>query len=165
MTTNFIPSDNLKHYVEAGDLNSARSALVMELDDAELEAADLRAAQAWAASRVVGLYEAYAESAFARAIDHEEDHWKVEYFDTQMVYLKMNFCEARFLHLIAVRQKLRDASVGRFQAKAAPEDVSRGNHRPAASPSKSALPPAVRALLIVGGAAAALALFLTMWGK
>lgn len=165
MTTNFIPSDNLKHYVEAGDLNSARSALVMELDDAELEAADLRAAQAWAASRVAGLYEAYAESAFARAIDREEDHWKVEYFDTQMVYLKMNFCEARFLHLISVRQKLRDASVGGFQAKAAPEDVSRGNHRPAASPSKSALPPAVRALLIVGGAAAALALFLTMWGK
>lgn len=96
MTTNFIPSDNLKNYVEAGDLNSARSALVMELDDAELEAADLRAAQAWAASRVAGLYEAYAESAFARAIDREEDHWKVEYFDTQMVYLKMNFCEARF---------------------------------------------------------------------
>ncbi|OMG91333.1 hypothetical protein BIZ92_20080 [Achromobacter xylosoxidans] len=165
MTTNFIPSDNLKHYVEAGNLNSARSALVMELDDAELEAADLRAAQAWAASRVAGLYEAYAESAFVRAIDREEGHWNVEYFDTQMVYLKMNFCEARFLHLIAVRQKLRDASVGRFQAKAAPEDVSRGNHRPAASPSKSALPPAVRALLIVGGAAAALALFLTMWGK
>lgn len=165
MTTNFIPSDNLKHYVEAGELSTARAALFMELDDSELEAADLRAAQAWAASRVAGLYEAYAESAFARAIDREEDHWKVEYFDTQMVYLKMNFCEARFLHLISVRQKLRDASVRRFQAKAAPEDVSRGNHRSAASPSKSALPPAVRALLIVGGAAAALALFLTMWGK
>lgn len=120
MTTNFIPSDNLKNYVEAGDLNSARSALVMELDDAELEAADLRAAQAWAASRVAGLYEAYAESAFARAIDREEDHWKVEYFDTQMVYLKMNFCEARFLHLIAVRQKLRDASVEGFRPRPRP---------------------------------------------
>lgn len=165
MTTNFIPSDNLKHYVEAGELSTARAALFMELDDSELEAADLRAAQAWAASRVAGLYEVYAESAFARAIDREEDHWNVEYFDTQMVYLKMNFCEARFLHLISVRQKLRDASVGRFQAKAAPDDVSRGNHHPAASPSKSALPPAVRALLIIGGAAAALALFLTMWGK
>ncbi|WP_146075497.1 hypothetical protein [Achromobacter xylosoxidans] len=165
MTTNFIPSDNLKHYVEAGELSTARSALFMELDDSDLEAADLRAAQAWAASRVAGLYEGYAESAFARAIDREEDHWNVEYFDTQMVYLKMNFCEARFLHLIAVRQKLRDASIGRFQAKATPDSVAHGNHHPAASSSKSALPPAVRALLIVGGAAAALALFLTVLGK
>jgi hypothetical protein len=165
MTTNFIPSDNLKHYVDAGELSTARSALFMELDDSELDAADLRAAQSWAASRVAGLYEGYAESAFARAVDREEAHWNVEYFDTQMVYLKMNFCEARFLHLIAVRQKLRDASTGRFHAKATPAGVTRGSHHPAASPPKSALPPAVRALLIVGGAAAALALFLTVLGK
>jgi len=93
MTTNFIPSDNLKHYVDAGELSTARSALFMELDDSELDAADLRAAQSWAASRVAGLYEGYAESAFARAVDREEAHWNVEYFDTQMVYLKMNFCQ------------------------------------------------------------------------
>lgn len=176
MTTHFIPSENLRHYVEAGEVRTARSALLMELNDNSLDASDLRAAQAWATARVAGLHVAHTESTFARAVDMNEGQWTVDYFDTQLVYLKTNFSETRFLHLVNVRQKLRNAGAERFQPEAAPTSrattqqlqpapaSARPNRQTAASQSPSPQRPITRALLLAGGVAA-LALILILLRK
>lgn len=178
MPTTFIPSDNLKHYVEAGELRTARSALLMELNDTAHDAVDLRAAHAWTVSRVSNLYDAYAESAFARPLNKDEAYWTENYFGTQLEYLKANFCQDRFLHLVNVRQKLRNAGAARFRPVAVAEIGSNAfssrthsgnpggaNRQPPYSRSSGALSPIARAVLLAGGAAAALALFLLVLGK
>lgn len=176
MTTGFTPSKNLRHYVEAGEVRTARSALLMELNDNTLDDSALRAAQAWAAGRLPDLYVAYTESTFARTMDKDDSHWNVDYFDTQVVYLKANFSEARFLHLVNVRQKLRNAGAERFQPEAAPTSrattqqlqpapaSARPNRQTAASQSPSPQRPITRALLLAGGVAA-LALILILLRK
>ncbi|WP_230382848.1 hypothetical protein [Pseudomonas putida] len=177
VTTNYAPSANLKNFVDEGDLLTIRTALRLELNDNCLTAADLRAALAWTNSQVVGALEPYAEKAFARGMEADRAHWTTEYYDQQGVYLKTNFAKERFLHLIEVRDHLRHQGVDGFEpvalkprASSQPNPAVAGqafsqrqpdlsqHARPQASAAERN--PAFKAALLIGGALAALVVFL-----
>lgn len=176
MHSNYLPSDNLRNFVAEGDLPTIRTALRLELNDNRLTAADLRAALAWTQHRVSGLLDAYADKAFARGMDTDPQGWTSQYYELQVVYLKTNFAEERFLHLIEVRERLRQQGVEGFVAR--PPQPRTQHPNPAGSqrsasaqsdgaqagrqtePPLSAEHPAVKTALLIGGAVAALAALL-----
>lgn len=187
--SNYEPSSNLRKFVQEGELLTIRTALRMELDDNRLTSADLRAALAWAAKQVPALLEAYSEKSFARAMESDQKLWTSEYYELQVVYLKTNYAQERFLHLIEVRDLLRHQGVDGFapvqpkprasasaSAKANAGQAAPASHRPQPQNSRShqahqghqSQPraadndrnPVFKAALLVGGALAALVVFL-----
>lgn len=134
MTVNYTPSDNLRLFVQKGDLSTIRTALRMELNDNSLTSADLEAAMAWTQRQVPGLFEPFAEKSFARGMETDQKLWTSQYYDSQMVYLKTNFSAERFRHLIQVRALLRQQGVKGFAPlpPTAPRNTSQtGNRRSA----------------------------------
>lgn len=124
MNRKYTPSDNLKEFLEEGDLLSIRTALRMELNDNRLTSSDLKEAIKWAKSKVHELFEPYAEKAFARGMEENQDLWTSQYYDGQIVYLKRNFSEARLLHLIKVRDFLRTRNEDGFEPiKSTPKGI------------------------------------------
>lgn len=120
VTLNYTPSANLRKFVEEGNLLTIRTALRMELDDNSLRSADLRAALAWSKPKVLGLFDTYSEAAFARGMEAvDQATWTSSYYESQVVYLKSNFCEERFRHLIEVRNFLCQQGVLGFEPRAA----------------------------------------------
>lgn len=188
VTSNYEPSANLKKFVEEGELLTIRTALRMELDDNRLTAAELRAALAWASNRVPRLLEAYSEKSFAREMEADQKLWTSEYYELQVVYLKTNYAKERFLHLIEVRELLRQQGVEGF-APVQPKPRANANASEAASAPYRAQPqnfrsqqthqphqsqtrasdngrnPVFKAALLIGGALAVLVVFLTALGK
>ncbi|MGE8062516.1 hypothetical protein [Pseudomonas sp. NPDC089547] len=190
VTSNYEPSANLKKFVGEGELLTIRTALRMELDDNRLTAAELRAALAWASSQVPGLLEAYSEKSFAREMEADQKLWTSEYYELQVVYLKTNYAKERFLHLIEVREVLRQQGVEGFAPvqpkprasanasettstayRAQPQNSrsqqsqqSQRAHQPHQSQTRSSdngRNPVFKAALLIGGALAALVVFLT----
>jgi len=111
---NYTPSDNLRQFVQKGDLPTIRTALRMELNDNSLTSADLEAAMAWTQRRVPGLFEPFLEKIFARGMNTDQKLWTSQYYDSQTVYLKTNYSAERFSHLIQVRSLLRQQGVEGF---------------------------------------------------
>src|SRR5690606_10044044 len=68
----------------------------------------------WTKGNVPGIFEAVAEGAFARELVSDQNQWTEDYYDLQVTYLKTNFSEKRFLHLIQVRELLRNNAVEGF---------------------------------------------------
>lgn len=188
--SNYEPSSNLRKFVQEGELLTIRTALRMELDDNRLTSADLRAALTWAVKQVPALLEAYSEKSFARAMESDQKLWTSEYYELQVVYLKTNYAQERFLHLIEVRDLLRHQGVDGFapvqpkprasaSASANAGQAAPASHRPQPQNSRSQQShqanqghqsqpraadndrkPVFKAALLVGGALAALVVFL-----
>lgn len=172
----FRPSSNLRKFVDEGDLATVRMALNVDLEDSRLDASTLRASLAWTQSRLSGLCEPYTEKAFARAIEHDRQQWTRDYYNKQVVFLNTNFAEERFLHLVDVREHLRQqpeakpAPVSKPAALAAikPPSAS-GFHQAtqpaAAAPIRPGLSPVLLAALLLGGALAAVATLILVLRK
>ncbi|KPB95089.1 Uncharacterized protein AC502_2586 [Pseudomonas syringae pv. maculicola] len=166
----YQPSSNLKKFVEEGDLLTIRTALRLELNDHRLDGSELQAALGWVKGRVSGIFEAAAEGAFARDPLADRNQWTEDYYDLHVTYLKTNFSEKRFLHVIDVREHLRNSAVKGF---ASTKTMDSGS--PTASPmaqapcanSRQPIPdsasernPAFKAALLIGGAIAAVVVFI-----
>lgn len=191
--TYYESSSNLRKFVQEGELLTIRTALRMELDDNRLTSADLRAALAWAAKQIPALLEAYSEKSFARAMESDQKLWTSEYYELQVVYLKTNYAQERFLHLIEVRDLLRHQGVEGFapvqpkpraSASANAGQAAPALHRPQPQNSRSQQShqahhdhqsqpraadndrnPVFKAALLIGGALAALVVFLVAMVK
>jgi hypothetical protein len=185
----FAPSTNLRKFVNEGDVAAIRMALTVELEDSRRDVRSMRAALAWAKSRVPGLCEPYAEKAFARGIERDRQQWTEDYYGTQAVFLDTNFSEERYLHLVDVREHLRQQGSARPAAPVAPArpaapartsaSASRPTVQPAAAPARPAQaphrspPPSARpgmspvmlAALLIGGALAAVVILMLAFRK
>ena len=170
----YQPSSNLKKFVDEGDLLTIRTALRLELNDRRLDGAELHAALAWVKGSVPGIFEAISEGAFARELVADHNQWTEDYYDLQITYLKTNFSEKRFLHLIEVREHLRNSAIKGFASTKTtePKKASGTHSAPSAAQapcanSRQAIPesapernPAFKAALLIGGAIAAVVVFL-----
>lgn len=172
---NYEPTAQLKKFVAAGDLLTIRTTLHMELNNNSLNSEDLRGALIWTKARVPDLFDAYSEKAFAHGMESNRKLWDSQYYDKQIVYLKTNFSEERFLHLIEIRELLRQQGVEGFtpvppkprtstRQASSPvysEQARNGqSHSSKTSPSQPSHHPVIKTALIVGGAVAALAILL-----
>ncbi|WP_237140981.1 hypothetical protein [Pseudomonas putida] len=183
VTQNYKPSPTLAKFVDEGDLLTIRTALRMELDDNRLTAADLQAALAWVSAKTSEVLESYSEQSFARGIEADSKLWTSQYYELQVVYLKKNFAKERFLHLIEVRELLRQQGVEGFapvqpkpRASASANEAAPASFRAQTQNSRSQQSqhthqsqnrasnddrnPVFKAALLVGGALAALVVFL-----
>lgn len=169
-SSDYRPSSNLKKFIEEGDLFTTRTALRLELNDRRLDGAELRAALVWVKDNVSGIFEDFSEGAFAREFVSDQDKWTEDYYDLQVTYLKTNFSEKRFLHLIDVREHLRYSAVegfastntkdsGSYSAFSAVQET-RANSRQPIPDSASERNAAFNAALLIGGAIAAVVVFL-----
>ena len=139
MTVNYTPSDNLRLFVQKGDLATIRTALRMELNDNSLTSADLEAAMAWTQRQMSGLFEPFAEKSSEQGMETDQKLWTSQYYDNQMVYLKTNFSAERFRHLIQVRALLRQQGVKGFSPlpPTAPRNASNPHTTANARPNTS----------------------------
>lgn len=166
----YTPPSSLERFVKEGDMLPIRTALRLELNDNSLTAADLRGALVWAKNRVQGLFDSYAEQAFSREMDNSPNSWSSEYYDNQVVYIKTNFSEERFLHLIDVREYLREKRVEGFiplppkpktnTVKDTPVSQSGQQKDSTTQSSSTEHNPVFQRALMIGGALAALAVLL-----
>ena len=173
-SADYQPSSNLKKFVDEGDLLTIRTALRLELNDRRLDGAELHGALTWIKGNVPGIFEAFSEGAFARELVSDHHQWTEDYYDLQVTYLKTNFSEKRFLHLIEVREQLRNSAAEGFaptqpaepKTTSSPRSVPqaaqapRSNSRPSTSDSAPERNPAFKAALLIGGAIAAVVVFL-----
>lgn len=169
-SSDYQPSSNLKKFVEEGDLLTTRTALRLELNDRRLDGAELRAALGWIKDSVSGIFEVFSEGAFARELVADQNKWTEDYYDLQVTYLKTNFSEKRFLHLIDVRELLRSSAVEGFAStktkastahSASPVAQASSTHsRQPICDGASERNPAFKAALLIGGAIAAVVVFL-----
>jgi len=172
--SDYQPTNNLKKFVAQGDLLTIRTALRIEFNDIRLDDHQLYKTVNWMKTQVPDIFESYSEKAFARGIESDSSQWTPEYFGNQIVYLKTNFSEKRFLHLIEVRQALRErgeedftpADVAEPKAPSRARSVSQAPQRPrsdsyqSTAAGHSELNPAFKAALLIGGAIAAVVVFL-----
>lgn len=172
--SDYQPTNNLKKFVAQGDMLTIRTALRIEFNDNRLDDHQLYAAVNWMKEQVTGIFESYSEKAFARGIESDSSQWTSEYFGNQVVYLKTNFSEKRFLHLIEVRQLLRERGEKDFAPADSTEpkttsrarSASQSPQRPRSGSQKSTaaahseLNPTFKAALLIGGAIAAVVVFL-----
>ena len=184
----FKPSNNLRKFVEEGDLETVRMALNVALEDSRQDASSLRAVLEWTRSQLPGLCEPYTEKAFARAIERDQQQWTRDYYNKQVVYLKTNFAEDRYLHLIDVREHLRQQGMPKpaptsrpepTQAAAAPRhaaaprpsaqfaaDDAPARPQPASPvPNQQGRSPVLLAALLLGGALAAVVILILVLRK
>ncbi|CAE6824592.1 hypothetical protein [Paraburkholderia domus] len=177
--SSYQPSSNLKKFVDEGDLLTVQTALRLELNNNRLSRQDLQNASAWTKGQAPNLFEPYAEKAFARAIDPDQSQWLPAYYDNQTVYLKTNFSEKRFLHLVEVREHLRQLGVEGFapiatpstpspQPAPRPRAVLPTANQPPSTPSPESntarpeLNPIFKIALLFGGALAAVVIYLSL---
>jgi hypothetical protein len=179
----YTPSTNLRKFADEGDVPTLRMALTVELEDSRRDAPTLRAALVWAKSRAPSLCEPYTEKAFARAIERDRHHWTEDYYGTQAVYLDTNFAEERFLHLVDIREHLRQQGAAMPAEQAAlartPASAPRPATQPASAPVRPTPPPhrsppplaradmsrAMMAALLIGGAIAAVVILMLAFRK
>jgi hypothetical protein len=173
-SSSYQPSSNLKRFVGEGDLLTIRTALRLELNDLRLDGAELRAALEWIKDTIPKIFETFSVGAFAREFGTDCSQWTPDYYGLQVTYLKTNFSEKRFLHLIEVREQLRNSAAEGFApAKAADLETTSGSRsalQSAQAPrsrSRQSIPvgtpehnPAFKAALLIGGAIAAVVVFL-----
>lgn len=107
-SSNYRPPISLETSVNDNDLLGVRIGLSLEFANKSLGGAALREALRWAMMQIPNLCEPYIEKDFSGPIDLNKDHWNSDYFFIQMVYLKTSFTEQRFLHMVDVRDYLRE---------------------------------------------------------
>jgi hypothetical protein len=169
----YTPSNNLRMFVEEGNLLTVRTALSLELKNSKLNSQALRAALAWTKNSIQNLCEVYSEKAFARGFDINRNNWTETYYYTQEVYLETSFTEERFLHMIEVREHLmlRDetslAPTISNQLAQAPNGApsssqttdNQSTNRPS-PPSQGEIDSVLKTVWLIGGAIASLVILL-----
>lgn len=164
----------LRRFIIQGDLHLIRTALALELNQNQLDRQDLHAAIQWTEAHVPALFLPYEVKAFAREIDTLAGHWSVDYYNDQTVSLNTNYSRERLLHLIEVREHLRQQGADGFvpiiprpkrSAESAPTPTPTPTNVSRTATLKEGkqiglLSPALRAALLVGGALAALVVFI-----
>lgn len=116
MSSEFQPTENLKSNFQNVDSDplQAQIALRLEIYNVTKDSDYLINAVNWAQSKAPDLFSPYTTSAFKKSISENSEDWNADYFDIQTEYLSGNFSEKRYLHLIKVRQHLRDEGVEGF---------------------------------------------------
>lgn len=99
---------NLRKFVENGELITIRTALRLMFNDTELSSDDIVDAKRWTMTKVDGLFDPFVIKAFARDIDLNKSAWTEDYYGDQIVYLKTNYAEKRFDHIVKVREYLME---------------------------------------------------------
>lgn len=174
----YQPSEDLKRYVEADNLNAVRVLLrVDEISNMHLSQQDLIEAAEWIKAYKPEIFAPYEEKRTAHSINPNRAYWTVDYYDQQMVRLENNFSEKRFLHVLEVREHLRQQSVPGFvlpkntpKAKIAKtsEDASGTANLDSSRsymPNDDSTNPALQKILMLGGALAVLLVLLLSLGK
>ncbi len=162
MNSSFHPKSDLKEAFESAnfDLSMARHTLRYEIYDAFNDEEYLLNAVHWVESKVPEVFKPYEVCQFYGAISENEQDWIPDYYDLQTEYLSLNFSKERFLHIVKVRQYLRDRGVEGFLPRpwrdADASDANKGNQADVRDPSRGGLPPALRTAVMIGGAIAAL---------
>lgn len=110
----YYPSTHLKKIVEEGENISIQNALIMELNVLETSSEALRAGLEYAIDKKPEAIEKYEEKAFARGMDNDKNKWDRKYYMMQEVYISTNFAKERYLHMIEVREHLRNKGVKGF---------------------------------------------------
>lgn len=174
----YQPSEDLKRYVEADNLNAIRVLLrADEISNMRLSQQDLIEAAEWIKACKPEIFAPYEEKRTAHATNPNRADWTVDYYDQQMVRLENNFSEKRFLHVLEVREHLRRQNVPGFapikdtpKAKIAetPEKAS-GTSNTCDSrshmPNDNSMSPTLKKILMTGGALAVLLALLLSLGK
>ena len=110
----FSPSPSLARALAANDAGIIRSALVLELADARLSGAYLQTAMACAADQNAAVFVPFEEGRFKASLNSDRGTWCAEYHDDQVVFLDANFSIERFLHVVDVREHLRQQGAAGF---------------------------------------------------
>lgn len=172
MKENISPSDNLINFVNKGDLLEIRTALQLDLNNNRLSKEKILAGVKYAKNKKSDLFLAYEEKSFSYAIDEDRDNWSVDYYNGQIVSLKVNFSEERLLHLIEIRSSLREKGIDGFVAvepkvKSSTSSIhqqdkksERSEQSPRPTQSSEGMDPLFKTALKIGGAIAALAIIL-----
>jgi hypothetical protein len=144
-------SDTLKRNVKDNDVTAVRVGLEHALTDMRLSRQDLQEILAWVTSKL-DIFEPFRDGQLTRPINLDSTAWDVNYHDLQMVSLENNFSKERFLHVLDVREHLRDkGDVPQFKPiketprKQAPKDSAR------TGPAGTGIPPWVKVGGCVGG--------------
>jgi len=176
----YSPSNILVKYIREKNMLGIRTALRMELFDRKLDGGALRTALNWVKKQIPNLCEPYIEKDFSGPMDQSRDHWNKDYFFTQEVYLDTSFTEERFLHMIEVREHLRQRGVEGFvpekprlkpqvvtsDASSHPSSQAKHANHTSSRADKERLPPPhehsdfIKKALLIGGAIAALVVLL-----
>lgn len=173
----YNPSNNLRKFVDKGDLITIRAVLRMDLISRNMESKIVRLEFAWAKAHVPGLCEPYIEKAFSRGMDQDRSNWNKDYFFSQEGYLETVFSEERFLHMVDVREHLRQKDVERSESVSTPEPKIESNQssrsdsasdrastaqdkHSGTSSNDQEQPSFIKAALLIGGAIAALVVLL-----
>lgn len=110
----YYPSSRLKKLVESGENVSIQNALIMELNNTDTETEELLASLDWVLNKRPEAIEKYQEKKFARGMDNDRNKWDKKYYMVQEVYISTNFAKERYIHMIKVREYLREKGVRGF---------------------------------------------------
>ncbi|MDV7212338.1 hypothetical protein [Azotobacter beijerinckii] len=156
----YQPSENLKRTVQTGNVTAIRVALQHEMGNMRLSQQDLIDAANWVKKSKQEVFLPYEEKKFTRPIDLQHEAWDLNYHDSQVVSLENNFSKERFLHVLEVREHLRQRGEPRFIP---PKDTPKAKTC-TGNPDDSLSPP-LKKILMIGGALAVLLALLLSLGK
>lgn len=171
----FQPSENLASHFKNVEIDPLKAQIALRIEIYKIDKSSdyLKKAINWAESKAPNIFENYETSALKKAISNNKNDWDTDYFDIQTEYLSRNFAKERYLHLIEVRQYLRDKGVEGFvplpqkktvssteteQPKQVGQEASKSGSAPHSTPDSDphAMSSALRTALMIGGAIAAL---------
>ena len=97
---------SLSDALKKSDISLVRSMLIADLNHSKLDVQEVLKMGIYAETQNAQIFEPYAVSLFAQAIDENSVSWNQNYFSMQLVYLNKNFSRERFLHLINVSKAI-----------------------------------------------------------
>lgn len=168
MVDHFNVTDDFKRYISESDLLGVQISLRLDLNNNRLTKNNLISNIQYAKSKVTDLFVPYEEKDFAHEMSENKEEWSVKYYSDQMVFLKTNYAEERLMHLIDVREYLREKGVDGFvalppKAKTSSSSTSQSSQSKSSSDTNNipeGMDPVFKTALKIGGAVAALALIL-----
>lgn len=110
----YTPSAFLETQVEGGGIIGIRNALIMELNSLITDSDTLRAGLKYVLNKKPEVAEKYTEGPWSRGMDDDKDKWDKDYYMRQEVYLDYRFSKERYLHMIEVREYLRNKGIDGF---------------------------------------------------
>ncbi|MDO5651811.1 MAG: hypothetical protein Q4G13_06730 [Moraxella sp.] len=174
--TGFVPTKELSACLVQGNLMQIRAQLEAYLNNMDLKLDEYIKSVYYILEKKPKVYEEYRVYSVAKDIGLDEKIWSWDYFNLQQVYLNRNFSLERLLHLINVREALANQDVKEFQRSSEPKSLAKPAIPKSISPHSAQSEQNLhdnhyeetnnnkffKALAIVGGAVAALALLLVI---
>ena len=96
------PDEYLEHVVKRGNVTNTRLALISLLMDSSHTWPDVEKSFRWADANINNLTDSYSENNRAKPISRKKRDWTPDYYRYQEGYLRENFSETRWNHLIEV---------------------------------------------------------------